>query len=308
MLLPLLLAIYAPLLGWISLGMLLARCFPHTVAQGSRWIGPFLYWVGVPLSTVGFLRQTALPGEVWLAAVMAYVSYGVAWLGSALWRWWWQSRGEKLSPIQWASFQLAAMLGNTGYLGYPIGLAVGGAEYFGWVLVFDLLGTLFGAYGLGTWVAARSSLRSPWDPWWQVGRSPAIWGFVVGVGTKGWALPPVGEQFLRGFAWGMIPLMLVLLGVRLVRIPGRYPWGLLGGAVVIRLLWVPLLVGLITLALPLAPLARLMIILQAGMPPAMATLVLAETYHLDQDLTVATLAVGTLGILLTLPLWLWLWG
>jgi len=36
-------------------------------------------------------------------------------------------------------FSLAAMVGNTGYLGYPITLAFAGTQYFGWALFYDLL-------------------------------------------------------------------------------------------------------------------------------------------------------------------------
>jgi predicted permease len=43
-----------------------------------------------------------------------------------------------------------------------------------------------------------------------------------------------------------------------------------------------------------------------AMPPAFATLVIAEAYNLDRGLTVTTLAIGSIGILATLPIWLWL--
>lgn len=304
--------------GWLALGIALARFFPAQVQQGSRWIGPFLYWVGVPLSIIGFLRLTPLEGGVWLAVALAYVSYGVAWGSSWVWRWWRESRGEKMTAPQWASFQLAAMLGNTGYIGYPVCLAVGGTDYFGWAILFDMLGTLFGAYGIGTWVAAQAggspagvtawTPRSVWDPWIQVSRSPAIWGFWVGIATKGWVWPELPERLLTAFSWGMIPLTLVLLGVRLAKIPGGQMWGPAWAATGIRLVLVPLVIGGVAAGLPIPPLGKLVVIVQAGMPPAMATLVLAETYHLDRDLTVATLALGMVGVLLTLPVWLWLWG
>jgi predicted permease len=43
-----------------------------------------------------------------------------------------------------------------------------------------------------------------------------------------------------------------------------------------------------------------------AMPPALATLVIAETFHLDRDLAVTALAMGIIVLLFTLPLWLWL--
>jgi hypothetical protein len=43
-----------------------------------------------------------------------------------------------------------------------------------------------------------------------------------------------------------------------------------------------------------------------AMPPAFATLVLAEVYDLDRNLSVTALAAGSTGLLLTLPIWLML--
>jgi malate permease and related proteins len=48
------------------------------------------------------------------------------------------------------------------------------------------------------------------------------------------------------------------------------------------------------------------IVLQMAMPPAFATLVLAETFNLDRELAVTALAAGSVVLLVTLPVWLWL--
>ena len=52
--------------------------------------------------------------------------------------------------------------------------------------------------------------------------------------------------------------------------------------------------------------AAQVVVLQMAMPPAFATVVLAETFDLDRDLAVTTLAVGVMVLLVTLPIWLWL--
>jgi predicted permease len=79
-----------------------------------------------------------------------------------------------------------------------------------------------------------------------------------------------------------------------------------GISLAIKMLIVPLLVGW---SLPLfgvtgAP--AQVIVLQMAMPPAFATLVLAETFDLDRDLAVTALGLGAMILLLTLPVWLWL--
>jgi predicted permease len=49
----------------------------------------------------------------------------------------------------------------------------------------------------------------------------------------------------------------------------------------------------------------LVMVLQAGMPSAFATLVLSETYNLDRELAVTCVGVSSVLLLLTLPIWLW---
>jgi hypothetical protein len=74
------------------------------------------------------------------------------------------------------------------------------------------------------------------------------------------------------------------------------------------MLLVPLVLGIGLLQLGLTGRPLLVIVLQMAMPPAFATLVLAEVFDLERDLAVTTLAVGSIGLLLTLPIWLLLFG
>lgn len=72
------------------------------------------------------------------------------------------------------------------------------------------------------------------------------------------------------------------------------------------MLLVPLILGSILSLFGLTGPPLLVMVLQMAMPPAFATLVLAEVYNLDQDLAVTTLAIGSAALLVTLPIWLWL--
>lgn len=74
------------------------------------------------------------------------------------------------------------------------------------------------------------------------------------------------------------------------------------------MLVVPLAVGSVLSLCGFTGAPQLAIVLQMAMPPAFATLVIAEAYNLDRDLAVTALAVGSTSLLLTLPLWLWLFG
>ena len=208
------------------------------------------------------------------------------------------------------SFLLASMVGNTGYLGYPVILALVGEKYFGWALFYDMLGTTIGAYGLGVLLAARFGGKA--HSYWQLVRAilqnPALWSLGFGLCFRQIPLPEFAERGLQGFAWSAIALSLVLIGMRLSQLKsGRY----LRQASVslgIKMLLVPLVLGIGLFLLGLTGSPLLVIVLQMAMPPAFATLVLAEVYNLDRDLSVTALAVGSIGLLLTLPIWLLLFS
>ncbi len=74
------------------------------------------------------------------------------------------------------------------------------------------------------------------------------------------------------------------------------------------MLLVPLLLGSSLSLFGLTGSPLLVVVLQMAMPPGFATLVVAEAYNLDRDLSVTALATGTAGLLVTLPFWLWLFG
>jgi len=56
--------------GWIS------RLGIHSRRQitKSGYLGQFLFWIGVPISIVAFLRGADLSGPIWIAPVVAWVA------------------------------------------------------------------------------------------------------------------------------------------------------------------------------------------------------------------------------------------
>lgn len=114
--------LYLPLVGWALLGWLLGRCLPPSAP---KHLGRVLFWVGVPISIVGFLRGAELSAQIWIAPGVAWVAIltgaGLAWLEIRRHKTW-------SKPTQ-GSFLLASMVGNTGYLGFPIALALVGEKF-----------------------------------------------------------------------------------------------------------------------------------------------------------------------------------
>lgn len=77
-----LLELYVKLGGLVLVGFILGRKLPVTVPTR---LGQFLFWVGVPISIVSFLRQSSLSGQIWIAPAIAYLAIllgaFLAWLG-----------------------------------------------------------------------------------------------------------------------------------------------------------------------------------------------------------------------------------
>lgn len=315
-----LIKLYLQLGGGVLLGWVLGRLLPKSVPIV---IGRFLFWIGVPISVITFLRHADLSGAIWIAPVAAWVAI---LLGAGL-AWGWIKRqalqragnddnslfGQPVNswskPAQ-GSFLLSAMVGNTGYLGFPVTLTLVGEKYFGWALFYDMLGTMLGAYGLGVVLAARfgKEVKSSWQLVRAMVYNPALWSLGLGLALRQMPLPDGAERGLKGFAWSAIAFSVILIGMRLSQLTS---WSRLKQASVslgIKMLVVPLVVGIGLLQLGITGQPQLVIVLQMAMPPAFATLVLAEVFDLERDLTVTALAVGSTGLLLTLPVWLLLFG
>ncbi|WP_096595072.1 AEC family transporter [Calothrix sp. NIES-2098] len=301
-----LLELYVKLVGLVLLGFILGRKLPSTVP--SR-LGQFLFYVGGPISIIAFVRQADLSGHIWIAPAIAYLAIFLgallAWLAIQGQAYLTNTMPQK--PTQ-GSLLLAAMVGNTGYLGFPIILAMVGQKYFAWALFYDLLGTLFGAYGLGVALAANFGRKT--SNYWQITQAifinPALWSFGFGLLFRQVEIPNIVEFCLDKLAWIAVALSLVLIGMRLSQLKSWRSLPQVGMSLAIKMLLVPLAIGSTLSLFGVTGSAAQVIVLQMAMPPAFATLVIAETFNLDRDLAVTALAAGVIVLLITLPIWLWL--
>ncbi|RCJ28961.1 transporter [Nostoc minutum NIES-26] len=301
-----LLELYVKLVGLALVGFFLGRKLPTTVPNR---LGKWLFSVGVPISIVAFLREADLSGQIWIAPAIAYLAIFLgaflAWLGI-------KGQAYLTNTIPQESTQgsliLAAMVGNTGYMGFPIILAMVGKEYFAWALFYDLLGSLFGAYGLGVVLASHfgGSVGNYWQITKAISINPALWSFGFGLLLRQVNIPNVVEFCLEKFAWSVVALSLMLIGMRLSRLNSWHRLPQAAMSLAIKMLLVPLVIGVMLPLFGVTGAPAQVMVLQMAMPPAFATLVIAETFNLDRDLAVTALALGAIILLLTLPVWLWL--
>ncbi len=303
-----LLELYTPLVALVFLGFIFGKKLPISIPV---YLGQFLFWIGVPLSIVVFLRQADLSGPIWVAPIVAWLAI----LLGAILAWLWIGLTNPNSKLDWSrptqgSFLLAAMIGNTGYLGYPVTLAFVGSQYFGYALFYDLLGSTLGAWGLGVALAAYfgGGVQNYRQVLQAIAINPTLWSFGFGLAFRKVPLPNLVETILLRLGWAIIALALILIGMRLSKLDSWYSLPRASISLGIKMLIVPLILGSSLALFGITGATGLAIILQMAMPPAFATLVIAEAYNLDHDLSVTAIAVGSGGLLVTLPIWLWLFS
>jgi malate permease and related proteins len=293
--------LYAKLIGLAFIGFILGRTLPATVPAR---LGKLLFWVGVPTSIVAFLRKTDLSGQVWIAPAIAFTAL---FFGALLC--WFAIRIKNTilhKPTQ-GSLLLASMVGNTGYLGYPVILSLVGTQYFAWALFYDLLGTTIGAYGLGVALAAQygGGVNNYWYVIKAILINPALCSFGVGLLVRQITLPTAVVSCLDFVAWSSIAASLILIGMRLSKLTSWGSLKLASISLVIKMIIVPMILGISLSSFGLTGKTAQVLVLQMAMPPAFATLVLAETFNLDRELAVTAASVGSMILLITLPFWLW---
>ena len=205
------------------------------------------------------------------------------------------------------SLVLTVLLSNAGNYGLSVvQLAFGPAALAQAAIYFATAVTLTWTVGAAVASLGTTDLATAVKGVFKV---PAVYAVLAGMAVKsqGWALPAALDRSVTLLSQAAIPVMLLLLGVQLY-----HNWRVGDGrhvplAVALRLLVAP------ALALVLAPLfgltgpARQAGLVQAAMPTAVVSTVLAENYGLAAPFVTRVVVVSTLLSPLTLtPLLAWL--
>ena len=322
---------YTPLLIWTGLGILLFQFLPGNFP---KLLGQGLYWFGVPIQIFALARQTDFSGSAGMAPFLAIgtilLSISSAWLTWLLLQWLANQKEtlpsffqESISNPQFfqfnfadtrvkGSFILAAMLGNTGFVGLALTTSIISAENTNWAVLYSVSNNVIGTYGIAVFVASYFGRDRTKSNWWVQLRDvltvPSLWAFMIGFFTRQIVLPETIEFGLKVGVWVVIALALILVGLRLCSLQG---WNSLNKVLipsVLKIIIIPMLVGLIASCFGLTSEPRLVLVLMAGTPTALAVLILAEVYDLDRELLASNIAMTSVGLLLMLPLWLFWFG
>ncbi len=208
------------------------------------------------------------------------------------------------------SFQLGGLIGNTSFLGIPIAIAILPTNIINLTIGFDLGTTLF-AWIFGPILLQKEKSQSSNLNFKKL--SLSILNSPASKGTLGALLIHVFslDHYIGEILWLpariVIILAIAVVGSRLGIITKNKSKlfnfnNEIKNSIVLKLLIFPLLIYLTTFIFKFEKLEILALVLQAGTPSAISTILMAEAYKINQDLAAKTLFLTTICSIITIPL------
>jgi predicted permease len=201
-----------------------------------------------------------------------------------------------------ASLVVASMFVNSGNYGLAATKFAFGDGALARALVCFVFGTVI-VYTLGVLIASMGKF-SPLQALRQLLFVPAIYGLLAAalVRSMDWQVPIFLDRSVSMLGDASIPLMLVILGLQIAqaRTWPRDRVLLISVAAFLQIIATPLIALLLAHMMGLTGVTRQAAVLQASMPAAVVTTVLAVQYELDSTLVSGTVVLTTILSPLTL--------
>ncbi len=282
-----------------ALGIVVARFArpPQGLSQALNW---WVLNVALPSLVLNLIPRLHFDPQLWfLPAAMWFVFLGAWGLMAVLGRWLGWSRARIGALI------LVAGLGNTAFTGYALIEALRGQEGLTLAVVADQLGC-FLALAIGGIAVAATYSGNTSDPKAIARRIlsfPPFQSLLVAIIVSlvgNW--PPVMQSVFERLGSTLTPLALFSVGLQFSLQLSRSQLGAVAIALGWKLILAPVCVLLLGWAAGIHGLVLAVAVLQAGMAPMISSAILADQYGLDPKVVNATLGVGILVSLVTVPL------
>jgi predicted permease len=262
----------------------------------SRTIGRIVFYIFSPLLVFNLMvtsqlnLQQAITTVEFTAAVIAIMGLLAFVFGKIL----------RLERPQLLAVILTVAFGNTGNYGLPLvkfafgdeALAVASIFYVTTTILFNTAGVIIASLG-------HSDLKSAIL---GVFKLPIVYGVALALLVKATAfqIPIPLSRTIEIAASGAVPLMIVLLGLELTKIEWSHSFRALGVGVITKLILGPIVGLLLASLFGLQGHGYQGSVIEASMPAAVATTVVATEYRLEPSLVTAIVFLGTILSPLTL--------
>lgn len=259
-----------PILLIAGAGFVLGKAFKIT----PRALSQVIFYIFSPALVFRLLTQSQLSNKdivntIIFATIFLLIAAGLTWLAGKL---------LKLERKMMAAVLLTALFMNAGNYGLPVTNFAFGEIALAFASVF-FVATATYTNSVGV-VIASSGHTSVWEAIKGLLRLPSIYALVLGiiVVRLEWTLPTVLDRTVNLLADASIPSMLVLLGLQFVNLKLDGQLRPLVLVSVMRLLIGPLLALGLSRIFGLSGAAYQAAVLEAGMPTAVLTTVLATEF------------------------------
>jgi len=269
----------------------------------SEYIARPLIRFGIPLSVMGLLLKEGIDINLIKSAFLAFSMIGFLIIQINIF-----PIFKKRLPNY--TLQLAGLIGNTSFLGIPIAMALLPSKTINFTIGFDLGTTLF-AWIFGPFFLQEKSLAN---------NIPNIKGLLNALINSPASRGIIGvllayifqiDEILGNFLWIpariVIALAIIIVGTRLGLITnqkGKF-FDLdeeIKFSILLKLFILPFIIFLVSKLLNFDFNQSSAVILQAGTPTAISTILMAEAYRIKQKIASKILFTTTLISIVTIPL------
>jgi hypothetical protein len=275
-----------PIFVLVGIGFLLARQAGASVktlsAVSFNALSPCLVFDQLVSSRVGLSQS-------WRLVVFCILLTAVVGIAALL-----STRALGLNGRTRLTFMLVAMFSNSGNYALPVVLFAFGQESLAFASVYFVTSAIL-VYTVGVFVAATGR-GTAWRALAGVARVPAVYAVVaaVAVVASGITVPTPVMRPISLLSAAAIPMMLLVLGMQLERHTTPEEPGAVATAVGLSLVVSPLIAFGLAWMLGLEGAARQAAIIEASMPAAVATTVLALEFDLDAGFATSVVLFSTL--------------
>lgn len=293
-----LLGVIVAILGYVAIGVAL-RVTKVLRAEDAKPLNAVLLNVGLPALVFFSVHSARVEASLALVPALAWV-VALAGLAVAVLL----VRVLRLGPAASGAFVLAAVFGNTGYIGYPVAHALLGESGLVRAIFSDIFGNTLAMIALGTLVAARlSKHEADVHPLKEIVTFPPFVALALALLTRGVQVPVAFMDWLGALGKIVVPLIMISVGLSLRPTKLKDHAGVVGAAAAVKLVLLPL-VGLAASRVVLHDEASArVVVLEASVPTMMMAVIIGHRFDLDTDLIASAVLVTTVASVVAIPLW-----
>lgn len=201
---------------------------------------------------------------------------------------------RKLEAPLISAFIISSSFMNAGNYGLPLARLALGENGLAWASIYFVTSAMM-INSVGVYVASVGK-QSPGNALLGLLKVPSVYAIPLAliIRSNGIELPAWIGQPIEMLGAGSIPVMLVVLGIQIGRLNTFNHKNLLSQAVILRLIISPFLAWLISPLFNLDTISRTAGIIQAGMPSAVFSMVIATKYDIEAEFVTGALVATTL--------------